>query len=179
MTVSFLLDKGVNINDCGEAYGTPLQEASWRGADNTAYVLINRGADVNLCGGIRGTALLAAATQGYLDLVKALLRAGADPNISSGPKGLTALQAATEREHWEVARLLLENGANEDKRMRCIDSPDLPGAIRHDHSQRCQASEEEAANKVAAEQQRDGRKAEVEGVLQGSLSRIRISALID
>ncbi|KAK8186909.1 ankyrin repeat-containing domain protein [Phyllosticta capitalensis] len=144
-TVSFLLDKGVNFNECGEAYGTPLQEALWgseyiffnRGADvnlcggtrddtplqealwkgghDTAYVLINRGADVNLCGGTRGTALLAAATKGYLDLVKALLRAGADPNISSGPKGLTALQAATEREHWEVARLLLENGANEHK----------------------------------------------------------------
>ncbi|KAK8208092.1 hypothetical protein IWZ01DRAFT_454504 [Phyllosticta capitalensis] len=111
-----IIDRGADVNLCGGTRdGTPLQEALWKGGHDTAYVLINRGADVNLCGGTRGTALLAAATKGYLDLVKALLRAGADPNISSGPKSLTALQAATEREHWEVARLLLENGANEHK----------------------------------------------------------------
>jgi ankyrin repeat protein len=57
------------------------------------------------------TALLYAARDGCYDCVAALLAAGADVNMPT-PEGVTPLMIALDNEHNDVARLLLERGAN-------------------------------------------------------------------
>ena len=57
------------------------------------------------------TALLYAARDGCYDCVDALIGAGADVNLPT-PDGVTALMLALDNDHNEVARLLLDRGAN-------------------------------------------------------------------
>jgi uncharacterized protein len=57
------------------------------------------------------TALLYAARDGCYDCVEALLGAGADVNYPT-PEGITPLMLALDNDHNEVAKLLLDRGAN-------------------------------------------------------------------
>ena len=57
------------------------------------------------------TALLYAARDGCYDCVDALLTAGADPNVPT-PEAVTPLIIALDNDHNDVARLLLDRGAN-------------------------------------------------------------------
>jgi ankyrin repeat protein len=57
------------------------------------------------------TALLYAARDGCYDCVEALLGAGADVNMPT-PEGVTPLMLALDNDHNDVARLLLDRGAN-------------------------------------------------------------------
>ena len=67
------------------------------------------------------TALMFAARQGSLDAAQALADAGADLNVQD-PDGTPALTMAIVNGHHDVARLLLERGAN----------PNVAGCCRHD-----------------------------------------------
>ena len=58
------------------------------------------------------TALHHAARQGHLDAVRALVEGGADVNRVSGQDNWTPLLIATTNGQWDVAMLLIENGAN-------------------------------------------------------------------
>jgi ankyrin repeat protein len=58
------------------------------------------------------TALLLAARQGYLETVQAALAAGADVNQVSGGDKTSSLLIATLNGHFDLARLLLERGAD-------------------------------------------------------------------
>jgi ankyrin repeat protein len=57
------------------------------------------------------TALLYAARDGCYDCVAALIGAGADVNAPT-PEGVTPLMIALDNDHNEVAKLLLDHGAN-------------------------------------------------------------------
>lgn len=57
------------------------------------------------------TPLLFAVRYGRLDAVRALLEAGADVN-ETAPDGTSALSIACLNQHWELALMLLERGAN-------------------------------------------------------------------
>jgi ankyrin repeat protein len=57
------------------------------------------------------TALLYAARGGCFDCVEALIGAGADVNLPT-PEGVTALMLALDNDHNDVAKLLLDRGAN-------------------------------------------------------------------
>jgi len=57
------------------------------------------------------TALLYAARDGCYDCVEELIAAGADANVPT-PEGVTPLMLALDNEHNEVAKLLLDRGAN-------------------------------------------------------------------
>jgi len=57
------------------------------------------------------TALLYAARDGCYDCVEALIGAGADVNVPT-PEGVTALMLALDNDHNDVAKLLLDRGAN-------------------------------------------------------------------
>ena len=57
------------------------------------------------------TALLYAARDGCYDCVDAMIAYGADVNLPS-PEGVTPLMIALDNDHNEVARLLLDRGAN-------------------------------------------------------------------
>jgi ankyrin repeat protein len=57
------------------------------------------------------TALLYAARDGCSDCVDALLKSGADVNTPT-PEGVTPLMIALDNDHNDIARLLLDRGAN-------------------------------------------------------------------
>lgn len=57
------------------------------------------------------TALLYAARNGCYDCVDSLIGAGADVNLPT-PEGVTPLMLAVDNDHNEVAKLLLDRGAN-------------------------------------------------------------------
>jgi ankyrin repeat protein len=57
------------------------------------------------------TALLYAARDGCYDCIEALIGAGADVNVPT-PEGVTALMLALDNDHNDVAKLLLDRGAN-------------------------------------------------------------------
>ena len=57
------------------------------------------------------TALLYATRDGCYDCVEALIAAGADVNYPT-PEGVTPLMIALDNDHNEVAKLLLDHGAN-------------------------------------------------------------------
>lgn len=64
--------------------------------------------DVNQKGLHGSTPLSVAATRGDIEEVRALLEGGADPN-GRGEQGVTPLHDAVGQEHFEVARLLMQN----------------------------------------------------------------------
>jgi ankyrin repeat protein len=57
------------------------------------------------------TALLYAARSGCSDCVEAIIGAGADVNTPT-PEGVTPLMIALDNDHYDVAKLLLDRGAN-------------------------------------------------------------------
>jgi uncharacterized protein len=57
------------------------------------------------------TALLYAARNGCYDCVEALIAAGTDVNVPT-PEGVTPLMMALDNDHTDVAKLLLDRGAN-------------------------------------------------------------------
>jgi ankyrin repeat protein len=122
--VTTLLDGGADVRAAESGRGqTALMWAVSEGHAAVARVLVERGADVwattvtHLTGyrarrDVAGfTPLLFAARVGSLASARLLLDAGANPNDAS-TDGLSALGLATVRGHVEVARLLLEYGAD-------------------------------------------------------------------
>ena len=107
----WLLDLGVNVNECGGVLHTALQAATLRFYVDLVRLLIERGADVNAVGGVYGTALQAASHVGKVKIATLLLENGADVNLRGGQYG-TALYAACANGHEDVAEILIEAGAN-------------------------------------------------------------------
>src|SRR5262252_11034551 len=128
-----LIKAGASINAVEKFHKqTPLMwaAASPRNAGPMVKLLLAKGADVKPralytdwpsqitnepraqyrpVGGL--TALLYAARDGCYECVDALIGAGSDVNIPT-PEGVTALMLALDNDHNDVARLLLDRGAN-------------------------------------------------------------------
>ena len=68
--------------------------------------------DTTFSGNMRFTPLLFAVRAGQIDAVRALLDLGADVNDVTEPDGYSALVIAAINAHWELGRVLLENGAD-------------------------------------------------------------------
>ena len=60
------------------------------------------------------TAMLYAARDGCYDCVEALIAAGANVNVPT-PEGVTPLMIALDNDHNDVAKLLLDRGANPER----------------------------------------------------------------
>ncbi|KAJ7756034.1 ankyrin repeat-containing domain protein [Mycena maculata] len=114
----WILRIGQRVWQCGGAYGTALQAASFAGSVEVVTLLLEHGADVNAKGGMYGSALQAGSISGSLDVVHLLLEGGADVNALGGFYG-TALQAATYRT-VELVRLLLDQGADVNAEGGCL-----------------------------------------------------------
>ena len=133
--VKLLLERGVDINARRYGYDDVLQATVRTGHAHIVRLLLDRGADVNrrtIIGGY--TALHEAAAKGHVDLVKLLLEGGADVNAldddGNAPLHLAAsTSVALDRrnlqrdpkpgspaEYLDVARLLLNGGADVDAR---------------------------------------------------------------
>ena len=68
---------------------------------------------VNIVDRGEDTLLHVAASEGHVFIIKQLIEGGVDVNVEDG-KGLTPLYYAIEKEHMEVAQLLLRAGASVD-----------------------------------------------------------------
>src|SRR5215831_17117404 len=131
--VDMLIKAGANVNTVEKFHKqTPLMwaAAAPRNAGAMVRLLLAKGADVKPralytdwpsqitsepraqyrpVGGL--TALLYAARDGCADCVEALIGAGADVNVPT-PEAVTALMLALDNDHNDVAKLLLDRGAN-------------------------------------------------------------------
>ena len=113
--VSFLLEKGANIND--KPYRdlidqTPLIIAAFNGCKDIVQILLDAGiTDINHKNDQGESAILAAAQEGHKEIVGILLEAGADINQPNSD-GETALAIVTRNRHKkELIDFLIENGA--------------------------------------------------------------------
>jgi len=105
--------------DSRDKHGVPLLCLAARGRHRAvAEILLDRGASVDLQSEDRGySPLMDAAHIGSADLVELFLQRGAAPDLRS-KDGQTALVVAVGRNDADIARLLLEGGADaglEDK----------------------------------------------------------------
>ena len=108
--VQMLLDAGISANDLCYRAIPPLCLASQSGNIDIAKLLIGAGADVNIW---NGKPLFAAATKGHVGLVRLLLASGASPNAAPTlEKSWTALHAALIANHPDIAKVLIDTGAN-------------------------------------------------------------------
>ena len=125
-TVRLLLDRGADVNASG---GVALKTASEMNCEEIVGQLIERGADVNASG---GAALQAASSAGHGRIVRLLIERGANVNASGGAALRVAVNASASSafsfailkscvdkafwlqspDHLEVARLLIERGAD-------------------------------------------------------------------
>jgi ankyrin repeat protein len=126
-----LVRHGANVNATEEWRGqTPLMWAAAQNHPEMVEFLIRNGAKVNAraaandwpsqitsepraqyrpTGGL--TPVLFASRAGCRRCVEALIKGGADPNLPN-PDGMTPLMLAIDNLNFDVARFLLENGAN-------------------------------------------------------------------
>ncbi len=137
--VQMLIDAGASVNTVEKEHQqTPLMYAAaaekYAGARNAGAMvrlLLSKGADVrprslsydwpthiseeprvqyHPFGGL--TALLYAARDGCYDCAEALIAQGADVNVPTMPEGVTPVMIALDNDNNDVARLLLDHGAN-------------------------------------------------------------------
>ena len=113
--VSFLLEKGANIND--QEYRdtinqTPIIVAAQHGCTDIVRLLLEAGIkDINHKNDQGESALLTAAQEGHKEIVQILLDADADINQPNSD-GETALTIVTRNRHnKEYINFLIENGA--------------------------------------------------------------------
>ena len=95
--VEFLIQKGAKLNVRAEDNDWPSQITS------------EPRAQYRPTGGL--TPLLFAARAGCLRCAEVLIKAGADPNMPN-PDGMTAVMVAIDNLNFDIARYLLEHGAN-------------------------------------------------------------------
>ena len=137
-TVRALLLRGANVNAVETWKGqTALMWAAAEGHAAVVDALIESGADVQARSKAGFTPLLFAVRQGSLPSVRSLLTAKANPNdiakaaaVSSNSTArpvsdaTSALAMAVINAHFDIAGLLVENGADPD-------APDARGSILH------------------------------------------------
>jgi len=131
--VQMLINAGANVNTVEKEHNqTPLMyaAAAKKNAGEMVKLLLFKGADVkprslsydwpshiseeprvqyHPFGGL--TALLYAARDGCLDCVEALIAKAADLNVPT-PEGVTPLMIALDNDNNDIAKLLLDHGAN-------------------------------------------------------------------
>ncbi|CAL2036604.1 unnamed protein product [Caenorhabditis brenneri] len=111
-----LLDKGVDVDECGHSDRTALRAAAWSGQLAAVQLLLQTGAEVDRRDSEQRTALMAAAFMGHRDVVSVIIQYGADVNAVD-KSGATALHlnlsnGSKQDEHSETTQLLLEHNAD-------------------------------------------------------------------
>lgn len=109
--VAYLLQRGADIDARSAPGVTALHAAAYAGHADIVSLLISRGADVNDASNrFRATPLFMASEENHIETVRVLLNHGADVTILE-LNGYNVTSKAGFREHWDVVRLLLANGA--------------------------------------------------------------------
>ncbi len=133
-TIKALLEKGAKADEREPWHGdTPLAVAAAKNNVEAMKLLLEKGADPNASskhlvypnfkapfgsvvstypeGGM--TPLMQAARDNSMEAAQLLLSHKADPNLKD-PYKMTAMQIAIMNAHWDMVKLLLDNGANAD-----------------------------------------------------------------
>lgn len=105
-----LLDSGAEINSTGGMKGSAIQASAYRGDFNMVKYLLEKGADIDLHGDGKLNALQLSAMKGHKIIAEFLLEKGA--SLTSGGGEGNALYHAILGEQQEIAKMLLERGAN-------------------------------------------------------------------
>jgi ankyrin repeat protein len=111
-TVSYLLDKGADVNAVNTNQQTPLHVAAYIGSADIAGLLIENGADVSLADYQMHTPLHYAARSGSNEVTELLLKNGAPLEAKNTYGRTPLLLCAREQGTPEVARILIEAGAD-------------------------------------------------------------------
>ena len=99
--------------DTANGYGvTPLAMACLNGSAALVTLLLQAGADAALAGSTGATPLMTCSRTGRPAAVQALLAAGVDVNAAEATHRQTALMWALSEGHLDVARLLIDAGAD-------------------------------------------------------------------
>jgi len=120
--MQILLEHGADPKLKGTGCGTPLQWAVRGGQNRSVKTLLDYGVNINQRG-TGGETALAIAVSDYPDIVSFLISLGADVNTRAD-NGCTPLHKAYWAENKQVARLLLERGA--DPAIQCNDGFKVP-----------------------------------------------------
>ncbi len=131
-SMKLLLDKGAMVDITNNDGATPFIVASMRGNSKVVKLLLDYGAYVNMPDNSGHTALFVASRFGHKNLVSNLLKQ-LDIFVNfPDNSGVTALQAACKFGHFDVAKILIEHGAE-------VNLPDFSGisplhlAVRYGH----------------------------------------------
>lgn len=109
--VNYLLQRGANIYARNASGMTALHAAAYGGHTDIVLLLITKGARVNDAeNSAQVSPLNLAADENHLETVQELLKHGADVDALER-NGFDAVTKAGFREHWEIVRVLLANGA--------------------------------------------------------------------
>ncbi len=109
--VSYLLQRGADINARNTSGMTALHAAAYTGHTDIVLLLITKGAEVNDASNRFGvTPLHVASEENHIGTVQELLMHGADTTILE-INGYSAVSRSGFREHWDVLKVLLANGA--------------------------------------------------------------------
>jgi ankyrin repeat protein len=117
-----LIRAGADANIANDYGVTPLSLACTNGNAAMVAKLIEARANPNAAQLSGETELMTCARSGSVDAVKSLLaRGGVDVNATEKNRGQTALMWAVAAKHAEVARVLIEHGADVHARSRVLD----------------------------------------------------------
>jgi len=106
------LDNGADANDTGQQGQTALMLAAYNGHSEIVELLLNKGAKVRAVDANDRNALMYASTGSFPETVKLLLEHDPMLDRTDNGEGFTALMFAAAEGNTEVARLLLEAGAD-------------------------------------------------------------------
>jgi ankyrin repeat protein len=118
-----LLGNGADVNAKDKDGGTALLRAAASGHTEIVKILLANGADVNAKYYNKTTPLWLASIQGHTEIVKILLANGANVNAKgANSKGIctTILSETAEDAHVDVARVLINSGADVDQAIACL-----------------------------------------------------------
>ena len=127
-----LIEAGANVNVANDYGVTPFLLACINGSSSMVRGLLQAGADPNTTRQTGESAIMTASRTGNLEAVKTLLAYEPDLNRQENRRGQTALMWAIEQGHPQVAKLLIERGADVNARSKRGFTPLLFAAQQND-----------------------------------------------
>ncbi len=118
-----LIGRDIDINCQGKFGQTPLFEAALAGQLEAVRFLLNHGADPRILSNDGAGPLFFASARGYVEIVDLLIEHGAEVDaprrteFPHGPSFCSPLEIAISNRHEEIAKKLVEAGANPDRRV--------------------------------------------------------------
>ncbi|XP_031632129.1 ankyrin-1-like isoform X2 [Contarinia nasturtii] len=122
--IRILLACGAKVNEMVTQGLFPLHYAVWQKNMDAVHLLLVRGADVNAVDDCGYSALHLCSEHGYVEIAKLLIENGSkidfrEPTDELYPRTMLSdepLRLALKNRNYDMARLLLENGADPNKR---------------------------------------------------------------